>query len=89
MQQVVGNIASAALFPIMLACRDEHNDMSRALLFLAAVLFIMCMIYTTYNAPYRRYEMECAQHACHETTTLLRSTSDGYGSVTVVQDDDG
>ena len=65
-QQVLGNLFSAALFPLILLTRDPvSHSMERPLHLLLACVLITGLLYLCFRAPYARLEHEAHKESMH------------------------
>jgi len=86
--QVIGNILSAVLFPILIATRDDvSHSMEYGMWILASLLiFALCSFYT-FNGHFRRLEQENTSHIpihIHTHTNNKNTSVDpvqNYGSI--------
>lgn len=77
-QQVLGNLVSAAFFPAILLLRDSHspiNEMRRPLYFIAISMFVMSLLYVTFNGKYKRLIHEQEWDAQHEHSKLVDNSA--------------
>jgi hypothetical protein len=79
-QQVLGNLISAAFFPIMMTLKDpQTNSMENGVWALWGLEIAVLVFYWTFNGQFKRMEAEAAHYHGHEHEHMGHSHGYGHG----------